>query len=52
MDLPEIWKSLQGLWEQKPGAVVLLILGFFVFVYLVVDAWRHKHKRKRRKWRP
>ena len=47
MDLPENFKGLQVLWQQKPGAVVLLVLGFFVFVFLVVDAWRHKRKRKR-----
>jgi len=27
---------------------VLLILGFFVFLFLVVEAWRHKRRRKRR----
>ena len=53
MDLPELSKGVRTLWEQKPGAVVLLILGFLIFVFLVVDAWRHKHPHKRSsKWRP
>ena len=52
MDLQEISKSVSVLWEQKPGAVVLLVLGFFVFIFLVVDAWRHKHRGQKRKWRP
>jgi len=47
MDFDEISQSLKTLWEQKPGAVVLLVLGFFVFVFLVVDTWRHKRRRRR-----
>ena len=44
----DLANSIQQLWENKPGAVVLLVLGFVVFVFLVVDAWRHKrHHRKR-----
>ena len=39
--------GLRDLWEAKPGAVVLLVLGFVVFVFFVVDTWRHrKHRRK------
>ena len=49
MDFNEIAKSLQQLWEHKPGMIVLLVLGFVVFVYLVVDAWRHKRRHKRRR---
>ena len=47
MDFSEIAKSLQQLWESKPGAVVLLLLGFVVFIFLVVDTWRHKRRDKR-----
>lgn len=47
MDFYEITRSFQTLWESKPGAVVLLGLGFVVFLFLVVDAWRHKRKRRR-----
>jgi hypothetical protein len=48
MDLTEISSSFQQLGETKPGAVVLLFLGFVVFVFLVVDTWRHKRRRKKR----
>jgi len=47
MDLQEISRSLQQLWESEPGAVLLAILGFLVFVFLVVDTWRHRRWRKR-----
>ena len=43
----EVAKSFQQLWENKPGALVLLLLGFVVFLFLVVDAWRHKRRSKR-----
>jgi hypothetical protein len=49
MDFSEITRSLQQLWETKPGSVVLLALGFVVFVLLVIDTWRHKHKHHRRR---
>ncbi len=48
MDFYEIFKNLQLLWENKPGAVVLLVLGFVVFLFLVVDTWRHKRHRNKR----
>ncbi len=47
MDLDELSRDLHLLWQNRPGAVVLVILGFFVFLFLVVDAWRHKRRRKR-----
>ena len=43
----EVFQNLQQLWENKPGALVLLVLGFVVFVFLVVDTWRHRKKFKR-----
>ena len=49
MDWTEIARNLQQLWENKPRAVVLLIVGFGIFIYLVIDAWRHKRRRKRSK---
>jgi hypothetical protein len=47
MDLSEVSRNLQLLWENKPGAVILLALGFTVFVFVVVDTWRHKRHRKK-----
>jgi len=45
----ELFRNLQQLWENKPGAVVLLLVGFVVFVFLVVDTWRHRHRNRRRR---
>jgi len=47
MDFYEVSRSFQQLWENNPRAMVLLIIGFVVFVFLVVDTWRHRHRRKR-----
>jgi hypothetical protein len=49
MDFDEISRNVQVLWESRPGAVVLTVLGFFVFLFLVVDAWRHKRRRRRKR---
>jgi hypothetical protein len=38
---------LQQLWENKPGALILLLVGFLVFVFFVVDTWRHRKHRRR-----
>jgi hypothetical protein len=46
MNFNEIARSLEQLWENKPGMFVLLVLGVVVFIFLVVDAWRHKRRRK------
>jgi hypothetical protein len=48
MDFDEFARGFHLLWEHKPGAIVLLLLGFFVFIFLVVDAWRHKKRHKKR----
>ena len=45
----EFSRSVQVLWENRPGAVLLLLLGFLVFVFLVIDAWSHKRRRKKRR---
>jgi len=47
MDFSEVLKGLQQVWENRPGVVVLMVLGFLVFVFLVVDARRFKRRRKR-----
>jgi len=47
MNFEDIARSVQQLWDNKPGAVVLLILGFVMFIFLVVDTWRHKRRRNR-----
>jgi hypothetical protein len=47
MDFSDLFKSLQQIWETKPGIAVLLVLGFFIFLFLVVDTWRHKRRSRR-----
>ena len=40
--------AMEAHWDgSKPGALVLLLLGFVVFIFLVVDAWRHKRRNKK-----
>ena len=46
MDWDQIAKDFRSLWEGQPVAIILLILGFLVFIYVVIDAWRHKRRRK------
>jgi hypothetical protein len=44
-------QNFQVLWDNKPGVVILLVLGFFILVFLVVDTWRHKRARKDPDWK-
>jgi hypothetical protein len=46
MDLDQVAKDFHSLWEKQPIAIILLAIGFVIFVYVVVDAWRHKRRRK------
>jgi hypothetical protein len=46
MDFDQFSKEFHLVWESHPAGIVLLVLGFLVFVFLVVDAWRHKRRRK------
>jgi hypothetical protein len=39
--------GFQLLWEDKLAAMVLLIPGVVIFVFLLVDTWRHGRHRKR-----
>ena len=47
MDISEISRSAHQIWDNRPGVVLLLLLGFLGFLYLVVDTWRHRRHRKR-----
>ncbi len=49
MDFEELVRNIQQIWDKKPGIIVLLLLGAVVFVFLVVDAWRHKHRHRKRR---
>jgi len=47
MDFGELIQGFRLLWENKPWTCVLFCLGFILFLYLVVDTWRHRRRRKR-----
>jgi hypothetical protein len=47
MDFDQISKDFHLVWQSQPVAIILLVLGFLLFVFLVVDAWRHKRRRKK-----
>ena len=47
MDFEQISKDFHSIWQNQPLAVVLLIAGFIIFLFLVVDVWVHKRRRKR-----
>jgi hypothetical protein len=40
----DVFDNLSQLWEVRPGVVLLLGIGFVVFVFLVIDTWRHRKR--------
>jgi hypothetical protein len=44
MNWTQLTSGVKAIWENKPVIIWLLLLGFAVFVYLVVDARRHKKR--------
>jgi hypothetical protein len=46
MNWSQLTTGVKQIWESKPGVVVLLGLGFIVFVIIVIDARRHRQKHK------
>ena len=47
MDLSEIARDLGQLWDEKPGTMVLLVVGGVGSLFLFIDTWRHRRHRKR-----
>ena len=47
MDLDQFSKDFHSIWQTRPLAIILLVAGFLLFTFLVVDAWVHKRRRKR-----
>jgi len=41
--------SALEIWDNKPGAFILLIVGFILFILLALDTWRHRRHRKRQR---
>jgi len=46
MDFEQISKDFHLFWQTQPLAVILLGAGFLLFVYLVIDTWLHKRRRR------
>lgn len=44
----ELVNNLRQIWENKPSLILLLGIGFIIFVFVVVDAWYLKRKKRRR----
>src|SRR5579859_7551699 len=45
---PGVLNGLSEIWREKPDLVLLTCIGFSLFVFLVVDAWRFRHLRRHR----
>jgi hypothetical protein len=46
MNWSQLTSGVKQIWESKPGVVILLALGFVVFIIVVLDARRHRQKNK------
>jgi hypothetical protein len=44
--MDQISKDFHSIWQTQPLAIILLVAGFLLFIFLVVDAWAHKRRRK------
>jgi hypothetical protein len=38
--------GVKQIWDNNPGVIVLIALGFVVFIFIVYDARRHRQKHK------
>jgi hypothetical protein len=45
--MSDVFDNLRQLWEARPGVILLLAIGFIVFVFLVVDTWRHRKRHRK-----
>ena len=46
MNWAQLTNGVKQIWENKPGVILLLIMGFLVFVFIVVDTRRHRRRQK------
>ena len=46
MNWSQLTNGVKQIWENRPGVVVLLGVGFLVFIFIVIDARRHRQKNK------
>jgi hypothetical protein len=44
--------SFKDVWDNKPYLVVAVAIGFLIFLFVVIDAWRHRrHHPRRHLWK-
>jgi hypothetical protein len=48
MNWAQLTNGIKAIWENKPGVVVLVLLGFVVFIVVVWDTRRHRQRQKNR----
>ena len=46
MNWSQLTNGVKQIWENRPGVIVLFGVGFLVFLFIVVDTWRHRQKHK------
>lgn len=46
MNWSQLTNGVKQIWENRPGVIVLLALGFVVFIVIVLDVRRHKKRVK------
>jgi len=46
MNWAQLTNGLKTIWDNNPGVIMLIGLGFVVFVVIVLDARRHRKKHK------
>ena len=45
---PDITNFVSNVWRYKPMVIIVGIIGFIIFILLVIDAHRHRKKQKGR----
>lgn len=46
MNWSQLTNGVKQIWENRPGVIALLVLGFLVFLFIVLDARRHRRRNK------
>lgn len=46
MNWSQLTSGVKQIWENRPGVVVLLGLGFIIFIFIVLDTRSHRKRTK------
>ena len=46
--IPDFSEFVRQVWQYKPVIIIFAMIGFVIFVLLVIDTHRHRKKRKER----